>query len=356
MFKLLRRIDHLGVRFHDSIVVIGGTTNDVPVSNREIWIYNLYTEQWRKNHTSYQEKIPPTLEATCGVTIGAHIYMFGGWDISEMCETNALWELSRTTQSNFHWDEVDYQSPVNSLPSPRYDHCGWGYAECLWIFGGYGPSLHEYLNGHGEHDDPYSEGRNNQLLCYDPSTQRWTNPQCLGSVPLPLLSVRSAVVNDKVWLLGSFDEDLDALCALYQLDMHSLSWAKIESCPVTREYLGSLNVISERELVSVNYEWKRTGGNILIMDLTTQTWKEYNAPGDQSRYGNSVALGLNRSVIVTGGNDDTDCAYETYTSTFHVMLETKSLQQLPMKTVYYMRNLLPWKNLPPKLIAQLGLS
>ena len=37
------------------------------------------------------------------------------------------------------------------------------------------------------------------------------------------------------------------------------------------------------------------------------------------------------------------------------MLEPKSLQQLAMKTIYDKQDALPWKRLPTKLIAQLGL-
>ena len=45
----------------------------------------------------------------------------------------------------------------------------------------------------------------------------------------------------------------------------------------------------------------------------------------------------------------------TVSPTFHIMLESKSLQQLAMKTIYDKQDALPYKHLPTKLIAQLGL-
>ena len=273
------------------------------------------------------------------------------------------------THGCFHWSEIDNRKGLK-LPSPRYKHRGWEYNGHLWIFGGYGSPLDIYLNEYGNfavntiYDD---QGTNNQLLCYDPSTQQWTNPECSGSVPFPQFNHASSIIQNKVWLFGGDDEDCMNLDDLFQFAMSSymdiyfiwtqiicLIWTQIESGQVKPNCMKySLTAISETELISVNVFWVgSSNSDVWIMDLTSQTWKQYTSPRDHRRFHNAAVSGVNWSVIVTGGDGSTG---GTYTHTYHVMLEPKSLQQLAMKTVFKQRSVLPWKCLPTKLIAKLGL-
>ena len=64
---------------------------------------------------------------------------------------------------------------------------------------------------------------------------------------------------------------------------------------------------------------------------------------------------MNKSVTIIGGITANEATNQSYTSTLHVMLEPKSLQQLAMKTIYSHQTVLPWKHLPKMLIASLGL-
>ena len=234
------------------------------------------------------------------------------------------------------------------------------YEGCLWIFGGYGSPLDRYLNEYGDfavntiYDD---QGANNQLLCYDPSTQKWTNPECSGSVPFPRFNHASSIIKNKVWLFGGADEIGRDLDDLFQFHMSSHIWTQIESgqikpaCMTIITY--SLTAISETELILMNVFWVGyTNIAVWIMDLTSQSWKQYTSPRDHRRHHNAAVSGVNRSVIVTGGFG---ASIGSYTPTYHLMLEPKSLQQLATKTIYNQRSVLPWKCLPTKLIVRLGL-
>ena len=265
----------------------------------------------------------------------------------------------------FQWREVDNRNGVK-FPSPRYKHRGWEYRGSLWVFGGYGSPLDIYINEYGDFamntiygDD---QGANNQLLCYDPSTQKWTNPECSGSVPLPRFNHASSVIQNKVWLLGGANENCRDLDELFQFDMNSLIWTQIESGLIKPDSLNcmkySLTAISETELILVNVFWEGSCHSYYssvawIIYLTSQSWKQYTSPRDHRRWYNAVVSGVNRSVIVTGGYKG--CTGGSYMPTYHVMLEPKSLQQLAMKTIYNQRIVIPWKCLPTKLIVQLGL-
>ena len=352
------------VRYGNNMVVFGGQDlNHEQLSHHVIWVYNLYTEQWERYEIPDHKKAPPRVKEPFAVTVGTCIYMFAGRGMAFTNIKNTLWKLTRT-HGYFQWSKVVYQSGLKR-PSPRCDHRGWEYGGCLWIFGGYGRPFDGYLSENGTFtvDDQSSlgEGVNNQLLCYDPSTQIWTNPQCYGSVPSPRSEYGSTVIKDNVWLFGGYNENYGHHDDLFQIDMYSRTWTLIESGNIKPHCVRvSLTAISETELVLVDDQWEGSrsrcyGSDIWILDLTRQTWKQYTSHRDHPRCYNTVVSGVNRSAVITGGMNYRDQHGSSYTSTYHVMLEPKSLQQLAMKTIYNQRSVLPWKHLPTKLIAELGL-
>ena len=70
---------------------------------------------------------------------------------------------------------------------------------------------------------------------------------------------------------------------------------------------------------------------------------------------NILTLSPQRGII-TGGGKDPQESQDDYTTTFHVMLAPKSLQQLAIQNVFKHKNVLPWKCLPQKLKTYLGLT
>ena len=170
--------------------------------------------------------------------------MFGGSkDKSTINHTNALWTLSRTSDGSFAWDEIVTRSNTDA-PSPRGSHTGWEHSGNLWIFGGFGLSLVDYLNNYGDFDA--RTGCNNQLLCFNPSCNEWTNPECTGCVPSPPVACASAIMRHKVWLYGGISRSR-AVDELLQLNMHSLTWTEIKIYePKPQElYNCTLNVTSD---------------------------------------------------------------------------------------------------------------
>ena len=68
--------NHGAVRVENCIIVVGGCAK----SMHTIWIYNIYTEQWRKHEITDDEVVPPTTCGSCVVTIDEDVYVFGGWN------------------------------------------------------------------------------------------------------------------------------------------------------------------------------------------------------------------------------------------------------------------------------------
>ena len=156
-------------------------------STRIIWMYNLYTEEWKKHVIPDTSDAPLPFSGAVATAIDGSIYTFGGCDTNCAITNHDLWKL-REKREGFTWSLVATQCKEKS-PSPRIGHTGWGYAGKLWIFGGVGPSPAEgYLNDHGDLIDlqnEYGEVCNNQLLSYNPYTSEWINHECCGDVPSP---------------------------------------------------------------------------------------------------------------------------------------------------------------------------
>ena len=269
--------------------------------------------------------------------------------------------LSRTKEGCFTWTENKLQCKEKSR-SPRDGHTGWEYAGKLWIFAGFGDSPEGYLNDNGDIEGSLFSRSviNNQLLCFDPNIENWTNPQCFGSIPTPRTSHASAIFSDKVWLFGGLSKGGDYLGDMFELRMSSLTWSQIQMaqshpnggayCTLTAAaddklvLHGGLTADQTRMHIVSNDTW--------IMDLTSLSWRQFTSRRDHRRTLHTGSTGLNNSVIIIGGN-----SYQnTYSIIFNVILGPKSLQQVAMHTVLKHQNEQPLNRLPGKLLSVLDIS
>ena len=144
---------HVAVRFLNCIFVFGGQyVDDVTrlLSLRTIWMYNLYTELWKKHVIPNRNLAPSPSYDSCAVAVGSDIYMFGGCVYEKYhINRNFLWKLTIRTTGCFVWSQIMVKNRKKA-PSPRKDHSGWEYAGKVWMFGGSGSSPEGYLNVHGD--------------------------------------------------------------------------------------------------------------------------------------------------------------------------------------------------------------
>ena len=332
-----------------------------------ICLYNLYTEKWRKYKVPFGKMTPSPIRGACAVVVGSDLYMFGGLDLIPNHLTNDLFKLTRTTAGSFYWSKIEMHRDMR-LPSPRSEHGGWEYAECLWIFGGktewiFGgktetrTSQAEYLNDNGV----FVRGHTNQLLCYDPHFHIWTNPPCFGDVPSPRTEFGTAIVKDKVWLHAGYSRSgqYRALDDFFELDMRSRTWTQIQTGQAKPEgrFLSSLNAISDRYLVLHGGVGDDILSDTWVMDLSSYTWRRLLIKVDLPRLHRIGCYpGIDKSVVIFGDWTNNKGSSDGYIPTSHVMLEPKRLQQLAAVMIYNQRDVIPWKRLPCKLISQLGLN
>ena len=349
---------HSAVCLDNYIIIFGGISKTFkPISTRVIWMYNLYTEEWSNHVISRAHATPKPFHGAVAAVIDGTIYTFGGRNMwaGQFCYRNELWTLNKAKREGFLWSFKEIQCKKES-PSPRSGHTAWEYAGKLYTFGGWGDSPEGYLNEHGNFVDRLI-AENNQLLCYDPTSQKWTDLLCLGTVPSPRSNHASATMNEKVWLFGG--RDFRSMDDLFELTMHSLTWIKIQTGhphPYGRS-MCTLTLLTNNQIVLHGGFGRGKGVNeTWIMDLASHSWRQYTSGRDHVRRCHTGASGLRSNAIIFGGLKDLKDTYEVYNIVFNVMLEPKCLQQLAMQIIYKNKDTLPWKFLPVKLISLLGIS
>ena len=351
------RYGHVAVHMENCMIVFGGkSSREVEHSMHNIWMYNLYTEQWGKHVIPDGEIAPPTTVFSCAATIEGDIFLFGGYNSAEKSYENAVWKLTRKLNKFFAWNQVKAKRK-DKMPTRRYGHSGWEYARQLWTFGGFGPSLVDCFNNYGDFSGN-TYGENNQLLCFDPSSNSWKNLQTYGTVPGPRSFHASTSIKNKSWTYGGYNSDLRLTYKdLYELDMIPLMWTKIQTVGINSRcrYMCSLNAPTEHLLVSHGgvSSSKQSLNDTCVLHLPSLTWKKYTASTAQYRNSHKAIAVMNSSVIVTGGERfDNMLQMEVYNDVFFVRLEPKTLQQLATQKIHQHRNTLPWKSLPKLLTAR----
>ena len=333
---------HMAVRLQDCIVLFGGHDKLHQKTSYVIYIYNIYTDQWKTCKADLLEGntgLPNNLAKCCAVTIHSDIYVFN----ARKENTSALWKLRRNSKGSFSWSEVN----VDQAPSWRYEMAGWEYAEKLWVFGGAGidPAIVGHLNEFGDFDG--STYCNNQLLSFDPSCTKWSNLQCFGAVPSPQCHLVSAILGDKVWVSGGGLGPYD----LHSLSMPNLTWTQIETKGLIPALaINSITAITDKKLAFQGPKTLENLAAIWILDVGDMSWKEYKASAvyDMVRFGATNTPGLYGSVITIGGS-----TIKQFCEPYCISLEPKCLQQLATAIIYKHKKMLPWKYLPHKLICKI---
>ena len=243
-------------------------------------------------------------------------------------------------------------------PSPRSGHMysGWEYAGKLWTFGGTGPSPDGYLNEHGHFQDVFDNNNvfNNQLLCFDPSRQEWTDINTSGTMPEPRITHAATITRGKVWLYGGLVKISSDVCnvsdELYQLNMVSLIWTEILTGEVKPGKISfcSFNASTDNKLV-LHGGLGSLSHLTWVFDVPSLTW---NHKDGDNRYHHKGTEGVNGSVVVIGGLCSGTWEYQQY-RTISVKREPKSLQELSTKIIYDHRDTLPWRSLPNRLVTQI---
>ena len=225
---------HTAVCVKNCIIVFGGEgENGQLLSLNNIWMFNIYTEHWRKYVIPKHKIVPPGNLGVCAVTIQESVYVFGGCEYIDNTTakfsdfTNDVWKLTIISKQCFEWSKTKAQRK-DKTPSPRFFHTGWECAGLLWTFGGESEPPTDYLNDYGDFSRT-DGGVNNQLLCFNPLSEEWRNPQSSGAIPAPRSGSSTTMIGDIAWMYGGFSNQSNHFFNdLHQLSMVSLTWTKLQ--------------------------------------------------------------------------------------------------------------------------------
>ena len=158
----------------------------------------------------------------------------------------------------------------------------------MWVFGGYGtaPSL-GFLNEHEGGIGSFT----NQLLCYDPFKNAWTNPKCIGDEPWPREHHATAIIKDNAFLYGGMCR-YTPFESLYMINMDSLSisWTTIKTNgpnPGRRLRVSLTAVTADHLVLYGGYNFESFFYDTWIFDIRNGMWKKYTQFKDRARYGHT---------------------------------------------------------------------
>ena len=354
---------HIAVRLKDCIFVWSksskctsqNTVEDNPVI---LWIHNLWTEQWVKYVIQIRKHLYFERDCT-GVLIGTDVYMMWGI-VGESYNKHMLLGLNINANGSCTWGSIHTGNQTKE-PSPRVHYCAWEHGAKMWVFGGYGPSPVDYLNDHGDFALCYRTcGTNNQLLSYEPSTYTWTNAQCFGDIPSPRCHASAAVLADTVWLYGGKTKNNFFNSDLYELNMLSFAWTKIETTmprPNGRRQASFIPISSSQLVLYGGNGYQDEHDQNLtvpwIFNVQLHTWKQHPMAECYLRKDHTCITGLNSSAIILGGKTSRGSQHQRKSTIFYVRLEPKCLQQLAIQMIYKHKSELPWKSLPKNLTCKI---
>ena len=368
------RHNHVAVCMNRDIVVFGGIMLSGSLSHRFIWIYRHDIDRWKKYVIPKTHTAPTAMVGACAVAIGTAIYVHGGigGDWGNQYIDNDLWRLSRRTDHGITWSKIHFEND-HVQPSPRYWHAGWEHDDKLWIFGGLGPPLTGFLSENGHYLPDHitavaNIGYNNQLHCFDPASQTWTNVKCTGTIPSPRAAHAVAKGRDTAWLYGGFDVAAQSYSSkddLFGLCVHTKVWTRITTNGPVKPLLRcghSFTAVGENQIILFGGCSKvdvHVGDELhlslekstWILDLHSLSWTEHTGIMADKRACHTGSSD-GRNVIIFGGfqtkyghcfND-----LRIYSDVFPILLEPKSLWKLALQTVHEHRASLKtkWHELP----------
>ena len=232
-----------------------------------------------------------------------------------------------------------------------------------WTFGGRGSTGGSSANFHDIITNGYigSQGHfygscvsNNQLLCFDPSEQEWTNLRSSGTVSEHRYDPATAPTGDKLWLIGGGAGGILRFYDLYNLNMPTLIWTKIQTDKMPRIlFRCSLTPVTDNQLLL----YASYSPDTWILDTSSLIWRQHAIGWNEAFHTSHAATkGMNSSVAIIGGAyfpSDKNAELQHYKVISTIPPEPKSLQHTSMKIISQHHDSLPWTILPKALIAQI---
>ncbi|KAI9781359.1 MAG: Negative regulator of mitotic exit [Peltula sp. TS41687] len=206
------RVGHASLIVGNAFIVFGGdtSTEEREVLDDTLYLLNTATRQWSRAK-------PPGSRPSgrYGHTlniVGSKLYIFGGQVEGYFFNDLVAFDLNTLQVPGNQWEflipnSADGGPPPGQIPLARTNHTMVTYADKLFLFGG-------------------TDGTQwfNDVWTYDPRTNKWTQLDSIGHIPLPREGHAAALVDDVMYILGGRTEEGNDLGDLAAFRISSKRW------------------------------------------------------------------------------------------------------------------------------------
>ncbi|KAK7739016.1 Negative regulator of mitotic exit [Cytospora paraplurivora] len=206
------RVGHASLLVGNAFIVYGGDTKieESDTLDETLYLLNTSTRQWSR-------ALPagPRPSGRYGHTLNilaSKIFIFGGQVEGVFMNDLAAFDLNQLQMANNRWEVLMMNSesggpPPGKVPPARTNHTMVSFNDKMYLFGG--------TNGFQWFND---------VWCYDPATNSWSQLDCIGYIPVPREGHAAALVDDVMYIFGGRTEEGADLGDLAAFRITSRRW------------------------------------------------------------------------------------------------------------------------------------
>ncbi|KAK5663165.1 hypothetical protein OQA88_6582 [Cercophora sp. LCS_1] len=286
------RVGHSALLVGNAFIVYGGDTKieESDVLDETLYLLNTSTRQWSR-------ALPagPRPEGRYGHSLnimGSKIYIFGGQVEGYFMNDLAAFDLNQLQMPNNRWEMLITNSdssnpPPGKTPPARTNHSMVTYNDKMYLFGG--------TNGFQWFND---------VWCYDPVPNAWTQLDCIGYIPQPREGHAAAIVDDVMYIFGGRTKEGADLGDLAAFRITSRRWYTFQNMgPSPSPRSGHSMTAVGKSIVVVGGEPSSaaTGGTDLALVYCLDTTK-IRYPNDSQTGANGQKAPVRRPSDTTAQN------------------------------------------------------
>ncbi|KAJ6443987.1 kelch-domain-containing protein [Purpureocillium lavendulum] len=185
------RVGHASLLVGNAFIVYGGDTKIEESDALDETLYLLNT--WRYGHSLN--------------ILGSKIFIFGGQVEGHFMNDLSAFDLNQLQMPNNRWEILLPAESSPRAPAARTNHSMVTYNDKMYLFGG--------TNGYQWFND---------VWCYDPAVNTWTQLDCIGYIPAPREGHAASLVDDVMYVFGGRTEEGSDLGDLAAFRISTRRW------------------------------------------------------------------------------------------------------------------------------------